>query len=136
MKRTSPLCSAITWLVLIFLYLPILLLILSSFNDSRFGGLWVGFTTKWYQRLLQEGALWQALGNSMIVACGATVCSTLLGTLAAFAIHRYKNTTQKVHYSLIYTPLVMPDILMGISLLLFFVFLHIQLSLFTVFIAH
>lgn len=136
MKRSSPFCSTITWLVLIFLYLPIVLLIISSFNDSRFGGLWVGFTTKWYRRLLQESALWQALGNSLIIACAATLASTLLGTLAAFAIHRYKTVTQKIHYSLIYTPLVMPDILMGISLLLFFVVAHMPLSLFTVFIAH
>jgi len=80
--------------------------------------------------------MWLALRNSMIIAISATLVSTIIGSLAAYAIHRYKTRLQKVHYSLVYTPLVMPDILMGISLLLFFVALNIKLSLFTVFVAH
>ena len=135
MKR-SPLCLSITFLVLIFLYLPIVMLVISSFNESRFGGPSTGFTLKWYSRLFQERQMWFSLRNSLIVAISATVVSTLLGTLAAYAINRYKNRFQKVHYGLIYTPLIMPDILMGISLLLFFVALNIRLSLFTVFVAH
>ncbi len=135
MKRSKR-CFIITLLVLIFLYLPIIMLVISSFNESRFGGVWSGFTLKWYGRLFQEKAMWQALQNSLIIAISATVVSTILGSFAAFALHRYKTKLQKVHYSLIYTPLVIPDILMGISLLLFFVVLNIRLSLFTIFIAH
>ncbi len=135
MKR-SPFCLTMTVLVLLFLYLPIIMLVVSSFNESRFGGVWSGFTIKWYERLWQEGAMWQALTNSLIIAVSATITSTILGTCAAFALHRYKTRWQKVHYSLIYIPLVIPDILMGISLLLFFVILNIKLSLFTIYIAH
>lgn len=135
MKR-SPFCLTMTVLVLLFLYLPIIMLVVSSFNESRFGGVWSGFTFKWYERLWQEGAMWQALTNSLIIAVSATITSTILGTCAAFALHRYKTRWQKVHYSLIYIPLVIPDILMGISLLLFFVILNIKLSLFTIYIAH
>ena len=135
MKRNS-FCIGITVFVLFFLYLPILLLIISSFNESRFGGIWLGFTLKWYHKLLEERAMWQALRNTLIIGFSATCASTILGTFAAFALHRYKTPLQKVHYSFIYTPLVMPDILMGISLLLFFVALNIKLGLFTVFIAH
>lgn len=135
MKR-NPVCSIVTALVLVFLYLPIIILVVSSFNDSRFGGVWTGFTFKWYARLWHEVAMWKALRNSFIIALSATVTSTFLGTLAAFALHRYRTPLQKVHYGLIYTPLVIPDILTGMSLLLFFVAISIKLSLFTVYIAH
>jgi spermidine/putrescine transport system permease protein len=135
MKR-NPFCLIITLLVLVFLYLPIIMLMISSFNESRFGGIWTGFSLKWYERLWQEKAMWAALKNSLIISVSATICSSILGTLAAFALHFYRTGLQRVHYSLIYTPLVIPDILMGISLLLFFVALNIKLSLFTIFIAH
>ncbi len=134
--KSSKFCLATTLAVLVFLYLPIIMLIISSFNDSRFSGNWQGFTLKWYARLLQDNGIWEALKNSLIIAISATLASSLLGTLAAFALHRYKTPLQKIHYGLIYTPLVIPDILMGISLLLFFVITMIPLSLLTVFIAH
>lgn len=135
MKR-SALSFWATVFVLIFLYLPIIVLVITSFNDSRFGGQWLGFTFKWYLRLWNEYKMWSALTNSLIVGFSATIASTILGTTAAFALHLYKTKLQKIHYGLIYTPLVIPDILMGISLLLFFIALNIQLGLFTVFIAH
>lgn len=122
--------------VLIFFYLPMFMLVIASFNESRFGGTWTGFSLKWYQRLWKEQALWQALRNSLIIGISATVVSTVLGTLAAFVLHQYRTRLQKLHYGLIYIPLVIPDILMGISLLLFFVSLYFPLSLWTIFIAH
>ncbi len=135
MKRI-PVCTLMTFLVVIFLYLPIIMLVISSFNESRFGSSWTGFTFKWYERLWQEKEMWHALRNSLIIAISATVSAVILGTTAAFALHRYKTRLQKVHYSLIYTPLVIPDILMGMSLLLFLVAINIKLSLFTVYLAH
>lgn len=126
----------VTIAVLFFLYLPIVVLIINSFNDSRFGGEWMGFTLKWYKRLMHERALWQSFRNSLIVALSATITSSILGTTAALALYRYKTRLQKVHYGLIYVPLVIPDILTGISLLLLFIALNIKLGLFTVFITH
>ncbi len=126
----------VTLAVIVFLYLPIIILFINSFNDSRFGGEWSGFTFKWYARLLHERGLWQAFRNSLIVATSATVASAILGTTAALALYRYKTRLQKIHYGLIYVPLVIPDILTGISLLLFFIAIHIKLGLFTVFITH
>lgn len=134
--KKSPLSFWITICVLFFLYVPILVLIVSSFNESRFGGDWLGFTFKWYERLWKEHKMWVALWNSLIVGISATIASTILGTTAAFALHLYKTRLQKAHYGLVYTPLVIPDILTGISLLLFFIALNLQLGLFTVFIAH
>lgn len=126
----------ITIAVLIFLYLPIVVLFINSFNDSRFGGEWMGFTLKWYERLMRERALWQSFRNSLIVGLSATVASTILGTTAALALYRYKTRFQRSHYALVYIPLVIPDILTGMSLLLFFISINIKLGLFTVFITH
>lgn len=135
MKRSSfPLIVTIG--VLVFLYVPIVILILNSFNESRFGTAFTGFSLKWYQQLSKEPEMWKALKNSLIIGVSATFASTLLGTIAALALYRYKTRFQKAHFGLIYFPLILPDILMGISLLLFFISINLQLGLLTVFIAH
>lgn len=126
----------ITAFVLFLLYVPLILLVINSFNDSRFGGEWGGFTFKWYQALWSHREVWGALTNSLIIATSATIASTVLGTLAAFSIYRYKTNLQKIHYGLIYSPLAIPDVLMGVSLLILFVLLNIHLGIFTVFLAH
>lgn len=126
----------ITLIVLLVLYLPLIILVANSFNSHKFGGSWGGFTWKWYEILFNHRELWIALRNSMIIAVSATVASTILGTIAAFALYRYSTKFQTAHYALIYTPLVIPDILMGMSLLLFFVLCSVKLGLFTVFLAH
>lgn len=125
-----------TFLVLLFFYIPILVLAINSFNASRFGGVWGGFSFKWYLRLFHDRAVWHALRNTLIIAVSATAASMVLGTTAAFALHRYRTRLQLTHYTLVYTPLVVPDILMGMSLLLFLVALKMPLGLITIFIAH
>jgi len=122
--------------VLFFFYLPIVVLVINSFNSARFGGRWRGFSFKWYIELFKQDEIWRALENTLIIALSATVVSIVVGTLAAFALHRFSTRLQRVHYTLIYTPLVFPDILMGMSLLLFFIAIGIKLGLFTIFIAH
>jgi spermidine/putrescine transport system permease protein len=123
-------------LVLVFFYLPIVVLVINSFNASRFSGTWEGFSLKWYVKLYYQEEIWHALRNSLIIGIGATIVSAVLGTTAAFALHRFSSRLQRVHYTIIYTPLVVPEILMGISLLLFFVAMGIPLGLFTIFLAH
>jgi spermidine/putrescine transport system permease protein len=123
-------------LTLAFFYLPIILLVVNSFNAHKYGGAWSGFTLKWYVRLFEDQAVWHALRNSLTVAAVSTVTSTVLGTVGAFALHRFSSRLQKFHYGLIYMPLVLPDILMGMSLLLFFVALGFQLGLTSICIAH
>jgi spermidine/putrescine transport system permease protein len=122
--------------VLTFLYLPVLVLVISSFNGSRFGGTWEGFSLRWYIRLAHERDIWNAFGNTLLIAGVATVVATVLGTSAALALHHWRSRLQQVHYALIYLPLVVPEILTGISLLLFFVALGVRLGLFTIFLAH
>lgn len=128
----------LTYCVFALLYLPVAVLIITSFNASRFGGGWSGggFTFSWYSLLFHEPSIWHALVNSAIVATYSSLTSTVLGVTAALALYRYQTPLQKVHLGLLLAPLVMPDILMGISLLLLFVTVNLKLSLMTVFLAH
>lgn len=134
--RKSPLSAIITVMVLIFLYLPILVLFINSFDASRYGSETFSFSWKWYAKLFHERELWRALLNSLIIGIGAALVASFLGTISAFALYRYKSVFQKIHYAFVYIPLIIPDILMGISLLLFFGAIFFPLGLFTVFIAH
>lgn len=135
MKR-SRIPMAVSMLVLFFFYLPIVLLIIQSFNASKYGGSWQGFSFKWYGLLFENRAVWKATQNTAVVALFSTICSTILGTLGAWTLHHYRSRMQHAHYLLVYAPLVFPDILMGISLLLFFVHMHIPLGLPTIIVAH
>lgn len=123
-------------LVLLFLYLPIVVLTANSFNASRFGGTWEGFTLKWYRQLVDDREVWTAFVNSLLIAAGATLASCLLGTTAALSLHRWRSRLQTFHYGLIYTPLVIPEILMGISLLLSFTAIGLDCGLHTILLAH
>lgn len=125
-----------TLAVLVFFYLPLIILSVNSFNDSRYGGPWNGFTVRWYIRLFNDRQIWHALQNTLIIAVSATGVSMVVGTVAAFALNRYRTRFQMAHYGMIYAPLIVPDILMGMSLLLFFVALNVKLGLFTIFLAH
>lgn len=125
-----------TVLVLAFFYLPIGALVVKSFNSARYSPEWKSFTFKWYERLFEREDILMALVNSLQVALIASTASMLLGTCAAFALHRYKSRLQSTHRMMIHVPLVLPDILMGMSLLLLFIATGINLSLTTVTIAH
>jgi len=135
MKR-SRMPLVVSVLVLIFFYLPILFLIIQSFNVAKYGGEWRGFSLKWYAMLFESSAVWRAVENTAIVALTSTVVSTILGTIGAWTLHRYQSRLQGMHYMLVYAPLVFPDILMGISLLLLFVNVGMPLGLPTVILAH
>jgi spermidine/putrescine transport system permease protein len=127
---------AVTVGVLAFFYLPVAVLVLNSFNASRFGGEWNGFTFAWYGRLWRAREIWQALGNTLLIATFSTAVATVIGTTAAFALDRYRSRLQDAHYLLIYAPLVVPEILMGMSLLLFFVALRWELGYLTIVLSH
>ena len=136
--RRSHFPGILTWSVLLFFYVPILLLVVNSFNANRQGTVWMGFTLRWYAELFSAKGrpIWAALSNTLIVATLSTLISTFLGTCAAFALHKYKSRLQDFHYCLIYTPLVVPEILIGISLLIFFIALKVSLGLGTIVLAH
>jgi spermidine/putrescine transport system permease protein len=126
----------VTMAVLLFFYLPIIVLVINSFNASAFGGKWEGFSLHWYINLAKQRAIMDALKNTILIAVTATLTSCILGTTAAFALHRYQSALQRWHFAVIYTPLVVPEILMGMSLLLAFLAVGMKLGLFTIFLAH
>ena len=133
-------------LMYIFLYAPIVILVLYSFNASTFGARWEGFTLRWYENLLRDRRLVQAFANSLYVAGVSTVIATLIGTTTALALERYRFRGRAAYDGLIYLPIVIPEIVMAVSLLVFFAFgfdvlntlfgLRLRFSLWTVIISH
>lgn len=126
-----------TFAVFAFLYIPIALLVVFSFNSSRLNIRWEGFSTKWYEALFANKVLIGAFENSMIVATATMVLSTVLGTLGAWMLHRYRFPFRQGLGVLIFIPMVMPEVLMGVSLLVLFVqFLNLPLGFASLVIAH
>jgi spermidine/putrescine transport system permease protein len=118
-----------------FLYLPLSVVVAFSFNDSKLSAEWVGFTLDWYRKLFADDEMLAAAWNSLLIAVIASAVATVLGTMAGIAIHRYR---MRVLLFMVLTPVAMPEILLGVSLLIFFisVFGADALSLATVVIAH
>jgi len=119
-----------------FLYLPIVVLAVYSFNASRLNIRWTGFTLRWYGELGRNPPLLEALANSLVIACAATAVSVVLGTGGAWLLHRYRFRGGRAIQTLLGVPLVMPEIVMGIGLLVLFTVLHVQLGFGTVIVAH
>jgi len=135
-KYKSKFSKYVTCLVLLFFYLPMIIMTVNSFNSSRFGVVWKGFTLKWYYKLFQEPQILNALFHSLLIGFASMITAMILGTIAAFCIYHYRSKLQKFQQFLIYAQLGIPDILMGMSLLLFFIALNFKLGLLTIFIAH
>lgn len=133
-----------TLLFYLFLYVPIAVLITLSFNDSRYALVWQGFTTKWYQALLEgqtvarvnPDAAFTALVHSVEIALVTVVVSTIFGTMLAFALDRYEFPGKGLFTGLVYMPIIIPSIVMGISLLLFFNIVGMTLGLHSAVIGH
>ena len=116
-----------------FLYIPLLIVIVYSFNDSRLNAEWVGFTWHWYDVLFHDEQMLTAAGNSLIIGLVSSAVSTVLGTLAGYAMYRYRLRLLPV---LVVTPIAIPEILMGVSLLIFFVMLNVTLGLVSIILSH
>ena len=120
-----------------FLLLPIVVLVVFSFSASRYSAVWGGFTFDWYLRLVGNERLWEAFGNSLWVACMATAISTVFGTLGAVGLARGHWRGRRALETMLYMPLVLPELVLGIALLMFFVLLTpIPLGLTTITLAH
>lgn len=117
-----------------FLYIPLIIVVVYSFNDSKLSAEWVGFTLSWYVALFNNQEMLTAARNSLIIAVSASFFATLLGTMAGLAIHRYKLKFLPV---LVFMPVAMPEILLGVALLLFFLqVLNLTLGMVSIIIAH
>lgn len=125
-----------TTLVFAFLYIPIAVLVVYSFNSSRLNIIWDSFTFDWYAKLMASAPLIKAAKNSLIVASASTVLAVIIGTVGAWLLHRYRYKFSHFIQALVAIPMVMPEILMGISLLIFFVTIGLQLGFVSVIIGH
>ena len=138
MKRTRLLqpLSCYTLACYLFLYLPIVVLIAFSFNTSRFSVEWKQFTWMWYTELIKDPLILDALKNSMIIAIATMILATIIGTMTAYGLYRYRFRGKTVFDGILFLPIVTPEIVVGISLLIFFVMIHFPLGLISIIIAH
>lgn len=139
MKNKHIASKLYTTLVMLFLYLPIFVLIIFSFNEGK-TTVWKGFSLKWYEELFKDDNIINALGNSLIIAVLASIFATVLGTAAAIGISNFKGKKRLVIQSISNIPIISPDIVMGVSLMLLFTFLGVlfnfEMGFVTVLIAH
>jgi spermidine/putrescine transport system permease protein len=135
--RRSPFLAAYAFIVFVFVYLPILVLVVYSFNRDGVGGFPPRhLTVDWYRQLISDSAIWDSVLNSLVVAAGAVVLSLSLGLFAALALDRSHFPGKSLFRRLVLLPLILPGIITGLSLLLFAVRAHLQLSLVTIFLGH
>ncbi len=135
-RKCRTLRSVYLALLLMFLYLPILVMICLSFNQSVSRAEWTGFTFDWYKKLASDARILSALKVTLSVAAMATVLSTIIGTLAAIGMHSMKKGWSNLLTNVAYLPMTTPDIVTGVSLMLMFVFLQWPLSKWTMLCAH
>lgn len=133
MSRRSPVLWLTGFLVYAFLYAPLVVVVAYSFNDSRLNAEWVGFTLDWYRKLFRNEEMLIAARNSLVIGLVVSAVSTVLGTMAGFALYRYRMRLLPV---LVLAPIAIPEILMGVSLLLFFVLVGITLGMVSIMLSH
>jgi spermidine/putrescine transport system permease protein len=133
MNRRSPWLWLASLFGYAFLYAPLVIVVAYSFNDSRLNAEWVGFTFDWYQKLFHNEKMLTAARNSLVIGLTSSVVSTVFGTMAGFAMYRYRI---RLLPFLILAPIAIPEILMGVSLLIFFVMLNITLGMGSIILSH
>lgn len=141
-KRNSLLSSGYLGVVMAFLYAPIAVLIVFSFNSSKSRALWTGFTLDWYKRMFTNEMILSSLANTLIIAVISTIFATLIGTLAAIGINAMNRWVKSLVLNITYMPIINPEIVTGVSLMLLFVFVRdrmgvpIEMGFLTLVLAH
>ena len=120
---------------MIFLFMPLVILILYSFNES-ISMRWTGFSFRWYERLFTERELWRSFWNSILIAFTSAVTATVIGTLGAIGVNWYRFRLRNYVQTISFLPMILPEIIIGVSLAIFFAGAGIPLGLFTIFVAH
>ncbi len=124
------------YFILLFLYAPILTLVVFSFNDAKSRGKWGGFSFRWYRELFHNSAIMDALVTTLLLALLAALISTVIGTISALALHKSGVFFRKSMINLTYLPMMNSDIVTGVSLMLLFTFLHFELGFVTLLLSH
>ncbi|MBU1190317.1 MAG: spermidine/putrescine ABC transporter permease PotC [Gammaproteobacteria bacterium] len=132
----TPFKWSLVGLVFVYLYLPIAILVINSFNESKYGFEWKGFSLRWYEKLWHNDALMQAFTNSLLIATLAATAATVIGTLMALAVYRYQFRMKKLATGLLFVVLMSPDIVLAITFLVIFIVLGIHLGFWSLLISH
>jgi len=139
-KRNKKILSLLSILyagfIYLFLYLPILVVVVFSFNKSKINIVFTGFTLEWYGKILENSRLIEALQNTLIVAVISTVIAVIIGTLAAVGMNKFKFKGKIMVDALLYIPVVIPELIFGIALLALFATAKLKLGLGTLIVAH
>ena len=135
LRREFSFSQLVFIVTLIFLFLPLLVLIMYSFNDSA-GTNWTGFSLRWYRRLLSMRELWRAFRNSLIIAVSSAVTATVIGTIGAIGVNWYRFKLRTYVQAISFLPMILPEIIIGVSLQIFFAGVGIPRGLFTIYVAH
>ena len=122
-------------ITMVFLFLPLVILIVYSFNHST-SMRWTGFSLRWYQRLFSERELWRSFWNSIIIAMGSALTATFIGSFGAIGVNWYRFRLRSYVQTISFLPMILPDIILGVSLAIFFAGASIPLGLSTIYIAH
>lgn len=118
------------------LYIPVLVMMIFSFNDQRYNYYWNGFTTQWYSKLISNSAVIGSLWYSVIIAVLATVISVTIGTIGALGLRKYEFRGRKFINNMLYIPIIVPEIVMAVALLIIFMKIGIALGMGTILIGH
>ncbi|MDR2923112.1 MAG: ABC transporter permease [Treponema sp.] len=135
MRRPFSFSQTVYLVTIVFLFLPLLVLILYSFNGST-GMNWTGFSLRWYHRLVTSRELWRAFFNSLIVAVSSAATATVIGTIGAIGVNWYRFRLRSYVQTISFLPMILPEIIIGVALSIFFAGVGIPLGLFTIFAAH
>jgi len=134
-KQRVSMSQTVLAITLVFLFLPLLVLVVYSFNGST-SMTWTGFSFRWYERLFSSRELWRALRNSLIIAVSSAATATVLGTIGAIGVSWYKFKMRGYVQTVSFLPMILPEIIIGVSLSIFFAGIGIPLGLFTIYVAH
>lgn len=128
--------NVLMFMTVLFLFLPLIVVVIYSFNPSK-SMKWSGPSLVWYVKLFTDSSdLWHAFGNSFLIAIASSATATVLGTAAAIGIKWYKFKGKGYINAISYLPMVLPEVIIGVSMLIFFSLLKVQLGLFTIYVAH
>jgi spermidine/putrescine transport system permease protein len=129
MKKILALTGPLAILLYGFIYLPIIIVLVFSFNSARYGMLWQGFSIHWYKELFKNDAMLSAMGQSLMLAIASTLIATVIGTLLGFGLSRYRFPGKRLFDGFLHVPLFVPDIVLGVAILIFYSFVRQQFEI-------
>lgn len=135
-KLNKNLGNVYAMLIYAFIYAPIAVMVVFSFNDQKTNYYWKGFTLKWYEKLFTHSSIVEYLWNSLYIAIVATIISVIIGTIGAVALVRFEFKLKKAVNTSLYIPIVIPEVVLGISLLMLFEFIDLPLGFFAIILSH